>query len=62
LANDTGEVALDMADGEVDVAELPMDFDAEFYLVLNPDVMKSGMSATTHYLKFGQLEGRRYRV
>ncbi|MEK8046969.1 glycosyltransferase family 2 protein [Ideonella margarita] len=61
-ANDTREAGSDMADSEVDVAELPMDFDAEFYLVLNPDVMKSGMSAKTHYLKFGHLEGRRYRV
>jgi hypothetical protein len=48
------------ADGEPLV--LPADFDAEFYLVMNPDVLESGMSARAHFLQFGRNEGRVYRV
>jgi hypothetical protein len=41
--------------------QLPSDFNAAAYLVLNPDVAASGHDAATHYLAHGLGEGRRYR-
>lgn len=41
--------------------QLPDDFDATFYLRLNPDVADAGMDAAHHWLKHGQFEGRGYR-
>jgi SAM-dependent methyltransferase len=41
---------------------LPRDFDPEIYLRLHPDVAAAGMRAEDHYLRFGIVEGRRYRV
>ncbi|MGH9920371.1 MAG: hypothetical protein ACRD6W_16075, partial [Nitrososphaerales archaeon] len=34
-------------------------FDATWYLVAHPDVASSGLSALTHYVRFGEKEGRR---
>jgi hypothetical protein len=40
---------------------LPTDFDAAEYLRLNPDVAAAGADAGAHYLKYGTVEGRRYK-
>lgn len=41
--------------------DLPADFDAKTYLMLNPDVAAGGGDAATHYLAHGREEQRRYR-
>jgi hypothetical protein len=41
--------------------EMPADFDALTYLLLNPDVLHAGMDAIQHYINHGKSEGRRYR-
>ncbi|MGP8439568.1 hypothetical protein ACT2FY_30350 [Paraburkholderia fungorum] len=41
--------------------DLPPAFNAEHYLLANPDVAASGISASEHYLKFGRTEGRPLR-
>lgn len=51
-----------MLDADGEPLLLPADFDAEFYLVMNPDVLESGMSARAHFLQFGRIEGRVYRA
>ena len=35
-----------------------IEFDSEFYLVINPDVRKSGVDPWKHYLEHGRYEGR----
>ena len=34
-------------------------FSAEYYLAMNPDVRGEGLDPLSHYLKFGEIEGRR---
>jgi hypothetical protein len=41
--------------------ELPADFDAEEYLLRNPDVAEAGMDPVYHYLNHGRFEFRRYK-
>ncbi|NYH98651.1 TylF/MycF/NovP-related O-methyltransferase [Cupriavidus plantarum] len=40
---------------------LPVDFSAEDYLDLNPDVKQAGIDAVAHYLSYGHTEGRAYK-
>ena len=40
---------------------IPRGFRDEDYLRLNEDVRRSGMNAREHYLKYGAMEGRRWR-
>jgi len=40
--------------------KLPLDFNAEEYLTLNPDIRKAGVDPAMHYLKYGRKEKRRY--
>jgi hypothetical protein len=40
---------------------LPIDFDADDYLDLNPDVHKAGVDAVEHYLNHGHAEKRPYK-
>jgi ectoine hydroxylase-related dioxygenase (phytanoyl-CoA dioxygenase family)/SAM-dependent methyltransferase len=40
---------------------LPSDFDAQLYLLANPDVAKAGANPVEHYLAFGRKEGRKLR-
>ncbi|MFD1740211.1 sulfotransferase domain-containing protein [Cypionkella sinensis] len=40
---------------------LPEDFDAERYLLLNPDVERAGLGAEYHYLNHGRWESRLYK-
>lgn len=42
-------------------SRLPPDFDPPTYLALNADVARSGVDPARHYLRYGRLEGRRYR-
>ncbi|WP_375381757.1 phytanoyl-CoA dioxygenase family protein [uncultured Sphingomonas sp.] len=46
---------------EDSLADLPADFDAAGYLLLNPDVAAAGEDAADHYAAHGKHEGRRYR-
>lgn len=39
---------------------LPTDFNAEDYLLLNPDVRNAGIDPIDHYLHYGHKEGRAY--
>jgi MoaA/NifB/PqqE/SkfB family radical SAM enzyme len=39
---------------------LPRDFDAEAYLLLNPDVASAGVGPRAHYALYGRAEGRRF--
>lgn len=39
---------------------LPVDFDNEIYIELNPDVQQSGMGPVEHYVSHGRFEGRPY--
>ena len=41
--------------------ELPSDFDALGYLLLNPDVLRARVDPAKHYLMFGKKEGRKYQ-
>ncbi|WP_174298215.1 phytanoyl-CoA dioxygenase family protein [Sphingomonas bacterium] len=41
--------------------DIPADFDAAAYLLLNPDVAAAGEDAASHYATHGRHEGRRYR-
>jgi SAM-dependent methyltransferase len=41
--------------------ELPKDFDAKAYLLLQPDVAQAGVEPAQHYLRHGIKEGRRYK-
>ncbi len=47
--------------GRRDAPALPVDFKAQTYLFLNPDVAAAGVDPAAHYLEFGVNEGRRYR-
>jgi GT2 family glycosyltransferase len=58
----TREPAMAVTTIELSGEGLPLDFDAEFYLVLNPDVKASGVDAGEHYRNYGRNEGRRYRL
>lgn len=40
---------------------MPAEFDADAYLMLNPDVAKAGIDAISHYLNNGKYEERSYR-
>jgi len=40
---------------------LPVDFDAQVYLRLNPDVARAEVDPVVHYLRHGHKEGRAYR-
>jgi hypothetical protein len=42
-------------------ANLPVDFDADTYLELNPDVKKAGADPGQHFLNYGIREGRNYK-
>lgn len=46
---------------EVDVTELPLDFNAEVYLELNPDLAESGLNPFWHYITVGKQERRPYK-
>ncbi len=39
---------------------IPKDFDPVSYLLLNQDVLLSGMDAALHYINYGKFEGREY--
>lgn len=41
--------------------QLPVDFDAAFYLLVNRDVADAGVDAIEHYLEYGHKEGRLYK-
>jgi len=41
--------------------DIPSDFDAVNYLLLNPDVQSQGLNPENHYLLFGKSEGRTYK-
>ena len=41
--------------------DLPCDFDADEYLLLNPDVVAAGVDAALHYRTFGMREKRAYK-
>ncbi len=41
--------------------ELPIGFDADQYLMANPDVAKAGVDAKQHYFSYGRNEGRKLR-
>lgn len=43
-------------------APLPGDFDPAIYLAIHADVARAGMDPVEHYLRFGRVEGRRYRL
>jgi O-methyltransferase len=43
-----------------DAPQLPVDFDPEFYLEINPDVAAAGGDPGQHYLQYGRSEGRPY--
>ena len=45
-----------------DLATLAAHFDADFYLAENPDVAAAGMDPLTHYVRFGEAEGRAPRA
>jgi hypothetical protein len=53
-----------LADNSVceNINELPPDFDALYYLVLNPDLVSAGINPFVHYLKSGRREGRKYKI
>ncbi|MGV2085478.1 MULTISPECIES: class I SAM-dependent methyltransferase [unclassified Rhizobium] len=42
--------------------KLPIDFDADVYLRLNPDVADAKVDPSTHFIEFGRAEGRKYHV
>lgn len=44
----------------LDLSGLPIDFDSDVYLSINPDVKAAGLNAAEHYLKYGMKEGRAY--
>lgn len=41
---------------------LPVDFDGQVYLKLNPDLMAAGVDPAAHFLSYGQREGRHYAL
>jgi hypothetical protein len=43
-------------------SRLPADFDPQAYLALNPDVRAAGAELRKHYLRYGIIEGRLYRI
>lgn len=59
--DDAAELLSRLALGE-QPTPLPLDFDAEFYLVLNPDVKAAGVDPVEHFVNFGRAEGRKYRL
>ena len=42
--------------------KLPIDFVADVYLRLNPDVADANVDPSTHFMEFGRNEGRKYQV
>jgi len=42
--------------------QLPMDFDPQVYLFLNPDLVETGFDPKMHYLEHGQFENRPYKI
>lgn len=42
--------------------EIPADFDALAYLLLNPDVLHAGFDPIQHYILYGKEEGRDYKI
>ena len=46
--------------GRFQLARLPLDFDAQTYLELNPDLAERQINPFEHYLAVGQREGRPY--
>jgi GT2 family glycosyltransferase len=48
--------------GQINYAELPDDFDPDYYLAINPDVQESGKDPVQHYLRYGRKEGRQYKA
>lgn len=53
---------MDSLDGPADGDLLPFDFDPDFYLALNPDVVQAGLDPVEHFRLYGREEGRRYRL
>lgn len=45
----------------IDVSELPLDFDGQAYLDLNPDLAKNNINPFSHYLQQGRVEARQYK-
>lgn len=45
---------------DIELADIPADFDPTIYLSLNPDIAAAGLDATTHYIEHGRQEGRPY--
>lgn len=41
---------------------LPVDFDGQIYLKLNPDLVAAGVDPVEHFLSHGHLEGRHYAL
>ncbi len=41
---------------------VPIDFDTETYLFLNPDIKKTGSNPWYHYFRHGRHEGRHYKI
>jgi hypothetical protein len=46
---------------DIDLSDLPSDFDPALYLQLNPDVAFAGSDPRRHYVLYGKTEGRRYK-
>ena len=44
------------------MGDLPLDFDGERYLQLNPDLAEGAVNPFEHYAQFGRAEGRAYRA
>lgn len=40
------------------IDSLPVNFDPDVYLELNPDVAAAGVDPSTHYISYGRVEGR----
>ena len=46
----------------LNASDLPPDFDAKCYSLLNPDVAESDLTPAEHYLRIGRNQGRQYNL
>jgi SAM-dependent methyltransferase len=46
---------------QIERAKLPLDFNSNYYLDLNPDVQIAGVDPIQHYLEYGFYESRKYK-
>jgi glycosyltransferase involved in cell wall biosynthesis len=57
-----GENKANAIKADIELADIPADFDPTIYLSLNPDIAAAGLDATTHYIEHGRQEGRPYSL